>query len=140
MPTTPLIPSGARLPAALPSFDEALLEGPIRGVILALYRAVQTLIGIIVGRLTLGQGQHGQVAGYLDAQWLRVTLPTRYVAHPIPHGLGRVPAGFTIWKMEQPAASVAPVTVMAAADYAWTSELIWLATDTTGASFLILLT
>jgi hypothetical protein len=143
MPTTPLIPTNAPVPAALPALEQGLFEAPLRAMLVALFRAVTTLIEIVSGRLSMGQGLHGQVAGYLDAQWLWITLPDRNVAHAVPHGLGRVPAGFTIWKLAQATSGGAAPPIYPVTELAWTEEVIWVATSSSafaGVPFLILLT
>lgn len=67
-----------------------------RGVIVSLYRALETIIGLLEGRLNLGTGRHASWSGHVDGQWLEVVLPTADTDFAVPHGLGRVPAAYIL--------------------------------------------
>jgi len=84
-----------------------------------IYHALNNLLQIVRERLTLGGGAHGERAGHIDAQWLRVTVPSG-AAVPVPHGLGRIP-----FAMFVAPSSVPDATIARHPDYAWTEELIW---------------
>lgn len=140
MPTIPRAPSDQHAPAALPQYDEGKVPEGFRPYVTALYRAVTAILRIFKDGISLGSGRHGEQGGLLDTQWLVVTLPSRFTDHAFPHGLGRKPKGYTIWKQEHNFSDGPAPQLAASATQAWTSDLIWLNTDTNGGvTFLILL-
>lgn len=91
------------------------------------------VITAINGRLSMGNGTQSTRSGNIDGQWITFTTPSvSDTQFTLPHGLGRRPTGYTIWRRN---------------DYAelkdsnvggWDERNLYLKCDTGDVTFLIL--
>jgi hypothetical protein len=96
------------------------------GLVSGIYRAVETLIGLLEGRLTLGTAEHASWTGHVDGQYHVVLTDTADFA--TPHGLGRLPVGYVVVRSD------ADVRVFDSPTNAHTDTILWLRASSAGAT------
>jgi hypothetical protein len=68
------------------------------GAIVAINQTLAAIVNHINKGLSIGTSQAGTQTGNFQNQWLVFTSPSgANTEFELPHGLGRVPIGFTVW-------------------------------------------
>lgn len=98
-----------------------------------LFAILQSIVRKLNGKLSLGDGVAGTIAGNFDGEPLDVYFPSANTPVTIRHTLNRVPVGY--WVVRQDRAC----SVYDAADQSWSEQTLRLWSDVAGASVKLLL-
>jgi len=102
------------------------------GMIVSLNQTLTAIVSHINGGLSMGTAQAGTRTGNMRNQWLVFVSPgTADLEFELPHGLGRVPFGYTTWFVDKAA------IVYASRYGSWNRERIFLKVNATSVNCIL---